>query len=174
LLVADELLLGRGQAVDDPVRSDSSPIAVRLAHRLGGNAFWDGRAGMWAAPEVVDTGPGLHAIIFNTQQNLTPDQVREGVSAALREIRGNAMSDAEIVSAREALARFYQRWFFEPTYRIFSDHLMGYLATGRDPELVKRIPDQIRRVQPEAVRSAVDRYLLRVEPLVVILPRGAP
>ena len=172
LLIADQLMLGRGDSVADPVRSDSSAIAIRLARSLGGSSFWDGRAGKWGAIDLVDTGPGVQAVVFNTDQTLTLAQVRDSVTAALRDIRSNAMTDAEIEQARERLASFYERWFFEPMYRTLSDHLMAYAATGRDPRLVKEIPAQIRRVQPSAVRAAFDRYLLGVRANIVILPSG--
>ena len=84
------------------------------------------------------------------------------------------MSDADIESAKETLAEFYERWFFEPTYRILSDHLMAYVTSGCDPEEVKQIPDRIRRVRPDAVRSAFERYFLGVQPLLIILPRVTP
>lgn len=174
LLIADQLLLGRGDAIDDPVRSDASPVAARLARTLGGSKFWDGRAGTWGAPDLVDTGPGIWAIIFNTDSTLTIDEVRLRVTAALREVRQEAMSDTEIERARQSLASFYERWFFEPTYRVLSDHLMAYASTGRDPAQVKNIPAQIRRVPAAAVRAAFDRYLLQVQPNVVILPASTP
>jgi predicted Zn-dependent peptidase len=170
LLIADQLLLGRGSAVDDPVRSDSSAIAIRLARALGGSGFWDGRAGRWGAPDLIDTGPGVHAIVFKTDRKLTVDQVRDSVTGALRDVAKNSMSDAEIEIAKENLASFYERWLFEPLYRVLSDHLMAYVATGRDPNLVKQIPSQIRRIRPSAVRDAHDRYFVKGPSNVVILP----
>ena len=170
MLIVDQLLLGRGDSVADPVRSQASPIAVRLAKSLGGSKFWDGRAGRWQAPDMVDTGPQLMAILFNTDSSLTTTQVRSAVTTALREVRRAEMSDAEIEKARESLASFYERWYFEPTYRIVSDHLMVYAVTGRDPRDVLKIPAEIRQVRPADVRKAFDRYLTKATPNVVILP----
>jgi hypothetical protein len=101
---------------------------------------------------------------------LTASDVRDSVNAALRDIRRNAMSDEAIDTAKESLASFYEQWFFEPTYRILGDHLMAYAATGRDPNRVKLIPHEIRRVKPSEVRRAFDRYLLKAKSNVVILP----
>lgn len=170
LAVADQLLLGRDTSVSDPARSDSSALAVRLAKSLGGSSFWDGRAGTWGAPDLVDIGPGIEAIVFMTDRKLTVGEVRDNVSAALRDIRRNAMSDAEVNAAREGLASFHERWFFEPNYRVLSEHLMAYAATGRNPEKVKELPSQIRRVRASDVRAALDRYLIGAESDVVILP----
>jgi predicted Zn-dependent peptidase len=170
LLIADQLMLGRGEAIDDPVRSEQAPMSIQLAKSLGGFAFWDGRSGKWGAPDIVDTGPSVMAIVFNTDSVLTIERVRTSVTDALRNVRRDAMSGADIERARESLASFYERWFFEPTYRILADHLVAYAATGRDPEEVKMIPSQIRRVRSSAVRAAFDRYLLKVQPDVVILP----
>jgi hypothetical protein len=80
------------------------------------------------------------------------------------------MSDEQIAHARERLASYYERWFFEAKYRVLSDHLMAYAATGRDPARVRNIPDEIRRVQPAAVRSALARCLIDAPSNVVILP----
>jgi len=170
LAVADQLLLGRDTSVSDPSRSDSSAIAKRLAKSLGGSSFWDGRAGTWGAPDLVDVGPGIEAIVFMTDRKLTVGEVRDSVNAALRDIRRNAMSDAEVNAAKEGLASFHERWFFEPNYRILSEHLMAYAATGRNPEQVKELPSQILRVRASDVRSALDRYLINAESDVVILP----
>jgi len=170
LLIADQLLLGRGASVEDPSRSDSSPVAMRLTRSLGGSAFWDGRAGKWQAPDIVDTGEGIYAIVFKTDRSLTARDVRDSVNAALRDIRRNEMSDKAIDTAKERLASFYEQWFFEPTYRILGDHLMAYAVTGRDPDRVKQIPNEIRRVKPLQVRRAFDRYLLKAKSNVVILP----
>ena len=170
LLIANQLILGRGISIEDPSRSDSSPVAVRLARSVGGSSFWDGRAGKWGAPDLIDAGPGVNAILFNTDRNLTVQQVRDFVAMALRDIRANAMSDKEIDEAKENLASFYERWFFEPTYRVLADHLMAYAASGRHPEEVKRIPSQIRRVRPADVRAAFNRYYLKAPSNVAILP----
>jgi predicted Zn-dependent peptidase len=170
VLIADQLLLGR-DSVDDPVRSNDSPLAVRLAKSLGGSGIGDGRSSKWQAPELVDTGPSIHAVVFATNRSVTVDEVRESVMAALRDIRQNAMSDAAVDAARENLASFYERWFFEPTYRILGDHLMAYAVTGRDPDKVKLIPSQIRRVRASTVRDAFDRYFLGAPVNIVILPR---
>jgi predicted Zn-dependent peptidase len=170
VLIADQLLLGR-DSVDDPVRSNDSPLAVRLAKSLGGSGIGDGRSSKWQAPEIVDTGPSIHAVVFATNRSVTVDEVRESVMAALRDIRQNAMSDAAVDAARENLASFYERWFFEPTYRILGDHLMAYAVTGRDPDKVKLIPSQIRRVRASTVRDAFDRYFLGAPVNIVILPR---
>lgn len=172
LLVADQLLLGRAESVKDPARSDASPVGVRLARAVGGSAFSDARGGKWGPVSLIDTGPGLLAIIFNTDRTVTVEQVRDSVTTTLREIRCDAMSDAEIEMAKESFASFYERWFFEPTYRILSDHLMAYAVAGRNPERIKDIPAQIRAVRPAAVREVFDRYLVRVQPNVVILPRN--
>ena len=172
LLVADQLLLGRGESVEDPARSDASPVGVRLARALGGSAFSDARGGKWGPVPLIDTGPGLLTIIFNTDRNVTVDQVRDSVMTTLREIRRDSMSDAEIEMAKESFASFYERWFFEPTYRILSDHLMAYAVLGRNPERIKDIPAQIRAVRPAAVREVFDRYLVRIQPNVVILPHN--
>jgi len=172
LAVADQLLLGRDTSVSDPSRSDSSAIAVRLARSLGGSSFWDGRAGSWGAPDLVDTGPGIEAIVFMTDRKLTVGEVRDSVNAALRDIRRNSMRDTDIDEAKEGLASFHERWFFEPNYRILSEHLMAYSATGRDPEQVKQLPAQIRMVRNSDVRSAIDRYLINAQSNVVILPPG--
>jgi predicted Zn-dependent peptidase len=80
------------------------------------------------------------------------------------------MTDAEIRAAREGLASFHERWFFEPNYRIVSDYMVAYAATGRDPRDVKKLPSEIRAVSPSDVRSAFDRYLLQAKTDVVILP----
>ncbi len=173
LLVANQILLGRGDSVADPSRSDSSAAAVRLARSVGGSAFWDGRAGKWGAPDLIDTGPGINAIVFSTDRNLTVQQVRDSTSVALRDIRMNAMSDKDIDVAKKSLASFYERWFFEPTYRVLADHLMAYVATGRNPQEVKLIPSQVRRVKPAAVRAAFEKYFLKAESNVVVLPPGS-
>jgi predicted Zn-dependent peptidase len=173
VLIADQLLLGRGSDVDDPVRSNDSPLAVRLARSLGGSAFGDGRSSKWQAPEIIDTGPSIHAVVFATDRIVTVEEVRDSVIAALRDIKQNAMNDAMIGAAKESLASFYERWFFEPTYRILGDHLMAYVATGRDPNNVKLIPTQIRRVRAGAVRDAFDRYFLQAPANIVILPPAA-
>lgn len=170
LLVADELLLGHGDSVEDPTRNQSSPAAIRLARSLGGSSFWDGRAGSWGAPDLVDTGPGLNAIVFSTDGDLTTSQVRDSVTNMLRDIRRSGMSDESINSVKESLASFYERWFFEPTYRILADHLMAYAVSGRDPNEVKLIPSRIRELKPAAVRSAFDRYFINAPLNVVILP----
>jgi predicted Zn-dependent peptidase len=169
-LVADELLLGHGPGVADPARSDSSAAALRLAQSLGGSAFWDGRAGTWAAPDLVDTGPNIHAIVFTTDRNLTAKDVRDSVSNALRDIQRNGASDEAINAVKENLASFYERWFFEPTYRVLADHLMAFAATGRDPNDVKLIPSMIRQVKPSEVRAALKRYFVDAPSNVVILP----
>jgi predicted Zn-dependent peptidase len=171
LLIADQLMLGRDTSISDPARSETSPIAIRLAPSLGGSSFWDGRAGSWAAPDLVDTGPGIQAIVFQTDRNLTIQEIRDSVTAALRDVRSNAMSDADIEAARSSLAAFYERWFFEPTYRVLADHLMAYASTGRDPALVKQIPSQIRRVKASDVRKAFDTRLLSSPFNIVILPK---
>jgi predicted Zn-dependent peptidase len=170
LAVANQLLLGRDTSVADPSRSDSSAIALRLARSLGGASFWDGRAGSWGAPDLVDVGPGIEAIVFTTDRKITVDEVRDSVNAALKDIRNSAMTDADIRAARESLASFHERWFFEPYYRIISDYLMAYGVAGRDPRDVKKLPDEIRNVAPSQVRSAFDRYLLHAPSDIVILP----
>jgi len=170
VLIADQLLLGRGDDVEDPVRSSESPLALRLAKSLGGSGFGDGRSSKWQAPEIVDTGLSIHAVVFATTRTVTVDEVRDSVIAALRDIRQNAMNDASVGAAKESLASFYERWFFEPTYRILGDHLMAYAVTGRDPDKIKLIPSQIRRVRAQAVRDAFDRYFLRAPANIVILP----
>jgi hypothetical protein len=170
LLIADQLLLGRGGSTEDPTRSDSSAIAIRLARMLGGSSFSDGRAGKWAAPDLVDTDLGVYAILFNTDRSLTVRQVRENVARGLKDIRKNAMTDEDIELARESLASFYERWFFEPTYRVLADHLMAYAATGRNPEDIKSIPSRIRQVKPSAVRDAFNRSFLKTRSNIVILP----
>lgn len=169
LLVADQLLLGRSDPVDEPSRSQTSPLALRLASSLGGTDFFDGRIGKWQAPDMVDTGPGIMAVVFNTQSMVTPDSVRRALRAAMLDVRRNMTSD-DINAAKESLAGFYERWFFEPTYRILSDHLMAYAVLGRNPSDVKKIPAQIRSVRPSDVRKVFDRYLLGASPNVVILP----
>ena len=173
LLVVDQILLGRGGSPDDPARSDSSALAVRLARSLGGSGFWDGRAGKWQAPELVDTGPSIHAVVFSTDSNFTVQKVRDSMSAALSDIMQKGMSDTEIERARESLASFYERWLFEPTYRILGDHLMAYAVTGRDPAQVRSIPSEIRAVKSSAVRRAFDRYFLNAPFSVVVLPPAA-
>ena len=174
LLIANELMLGRGESVDDPARNNESPIAIQLRKAFSGLDFSDGRASRWQAPDLVDTGPGLQAVVFSTDSSLTPNQVRKTIKASIREIRTNSMSDADIARARESLASFYDRWFFEPTYRILADHLMAYAATGRNPQDVRNIPSTIRGTSPAAVRKAFDRYVLSVEPDIVIQPRQTP
>ncbi|MFL5638948.1 MAG: M16 family metallopeptidase [Gemmatimonadaceae bacterium] len=170
LMIADEILLGRTGPVNDPGRSDSTALALRLARSLGGSGFWDGRAGMWGTPDMVDIGPGIYAIVFKTDRKLTPAEVRDSVTAALRDVRLNGMSDKQVDAARDNLAAYYERWMFEPTYRVLSDHLMAYAATGRNPADVKNIPADIRRVRPASVRRALERYLIDAPSNVVILP----
>jgi predicted Zn-dependent peptidase len=84
------------------------------------------------------------------------------------------MSDEVINAAKENLASFYERWFFEPTYRVLADHLMAFATTGRDPNDVKLIPSMIRQVKPSAVRAAMKRYFIDAPSNVVILPPEPP
>jgi hypothetical protein len=83
------------------------------------------------------------------------------------------MSDAAVDAAKAKLADFYGRWMLEPDYRILGDHLIAYYASGLSPDQIKEVPARIRRLRPAQVRAAFDRHLLRVEPLVVVLPRAA-
>jgi predicted Zn-dependent peptidase len=171
-LVANQLMLGRGESVEDPSRSQDSPIAVILERTLAGSDFWDGRASSWGAPDLVDTGPGVQALVFNTDSSLTPGQVRSNIKDAIHEIRSTSLSDSDIERAKESLASYYERWFFEPTYRVLADHLMAFAGTGREPNEVKNIPALIRAAKASDVRKAFDRYLLKVEPDIVILPKS--
>ncbi|MFL5488988.1 MAG: insulinase family protein, partial [Gemmatimonadaceae bacterium] len=170
LMVLDKILLGQSGTLEDPARNDSASLSLRLARSLGGSAFWDGRAGQWGAPNMVDIGAGIYAIVFKTDRRVTAEEVRDSVVAALRDVRRTQLSEEQVAEARDSLAAYYERWMFEPTYRILSDHLMAYAATGRDPANVRNIPAEIRRVRPEAVRSALERYLIDAPSNVVILP----
>ena len=172
-LIADQLMLGGRTDPTKVQRSDASPLATRLNASLGATGVEDARDPMWGAPPMADLDPSLYVVQFSSQRNLEPKQVRAAASSALRQIRRTGLSDARIEEAREALAKFYEAWLLEPTYRILADHLAAFAFDGRNPEEVKRIPAMIRGIAPDAVRRAFDRHLLRSEPLVVVLPPAA-
>jgi predicted Zn-dependent peptidase len=173
LLVVDHLLLGGWGDPSAPTRSATSPLALQFKRLLGAEDVHDGRTDRWTAPALVDTGEGINAVVFGTARPSDPAAIRAAAGAALSEIGRTGMTDRDIGRAKTELASFYEQWLLEPTYRILGDHLMVYLATGRDPRQALRLPQEIRRLQPSAIRAAFERYYRRVSPNVVVLPAKA-
>jgi predicted Zn-dependent peptidase len=169
-IVADQLLLGGRTDPSRVTRAEDSPLAALLTKQLGARRVSDYRDAVWGNPPLLEGDRALHMLLFSMSRSPEPEEVRRGVLAAIGQVKRDHMSDAEIVAAREHLASFYERWFFEPNYRILSDHLAFYAMTGADPRSALAIPSRIRAVRPEEVRRAVERYLLRVAPVTVVLP----
>lgn len=124
-------------------------------------------------PPLADRDPAIQSILFSSDRAQNPKQVRTALADALVRIRRESMTDSDIVAARDHLADFHERWFFEPTYRVFSDHLAAYAFSGHEFESVKDIPRQIRAVEPAPVRRAFDRYFMRANPSIIVLPPAA-
>lgn len=170
LLIADQLLLGGREDPADVVRSDAAPLPKLLKESLGAWNFQDGRDAHWGAPPIADLNPSLYIVQFRSPRRLSAPDVRQASEAALREIRRTALTDRSIVEARRQLADFYERWLLEPTNRILADHLAAYAMLGRQPAQVKNIARRIRKIELADVRAAVDRYLMKVSPLVIVMP----
>ncbi|HEX9931340.1 MAG TPA: insulinase family protein [Allosphingosinicella sp.] len=172
-LVADQLLLGGRTSGADPKRSDASPLGAALGAGIGASNLWDRQDG-WAAPPMVDTGPGLYTVLFNSSRSLTPEETAAAARAALRRIEAAGLGDGAIETAKAQLASYYETWLLEPNARVIADHMVALAATGRDPAAVLGIPDAIRAVRPAAVRAAFRRHLLNVDPIAVVLPPAPP
>jgi predicted Zn-dependent peptidase len=175
-LVLDQLLLGGRDNRVSPTtisRSDTAPLPARLNRSLAASAFWDGKEGQWGIPAFAQGDPSLYAILFTTPGTVAPQEVLTQTRAALRDIRAQAMSDTQIVAAREALADFYGRWLLEPDFRILADHLAAIAFAKQDPASLDRLGDDIRAVRPSDVRRVMDRYLIAAPALAVVTaPRG--
>lgn len=174
-MVLDQLLMG-GRTVEDgepqPQRAESSPLAARLGARIGATSVYDGKDTGWGVPSLAEGVPSLYAITFQIPQPYTPDDVRRQVLGALADIRRSAMSDQDVVDARNRLADFYDAWLRTPDGRVLADHLAS-LPPGSAPESLNSLVDRIRAVTPDDARSQMDRLLARTDAAVVVLtPRA--
>ncbi|TGY87436.1 insulinase family protein [Marinicauda algicola] len=162
LLVLDQYLLGgRGpfETLWQVSRAPLSPLGRALAGRASVTALSDARGYGAAIPPLAERAPAYFTILFGGPE-LDPAAAPSLLQSALADVR-TGMSDDAILEARDQLLDFYRRWLNAANLRPLGDHLAGLsFQDPSAPERLMMLHSELAAVTPDAVRAAMDRYLL--------------
>lgn len=170
-LVLDQLLLGGRQGFAAPaeiVRAQDAPLPRYLASMIGACAFDDSTHYSQHPPSLAFASPSYHTIRFAVPRGVTGAQAQSALETALAELAG-AVSDEDIVAARDQLEAFLSGWMLSPSLLALADHLAAFAMIDGDGRRLNRLPSEIRAVRPQDVRSLMLRHERDLKPRLAML-----